>query len=210
MTLKPVFDSFRALKPDAASSKKGDLAFLIFLLAVSLSVNAFLGWKITYRNQSIETKEVLVEGTSVLPITARNSADDREGTISFGNTNKPTVLYILTPSCVWCKRNLQNISTLASLRGGAYNFVGVSLADIGLKEYLGANKLGFPVYKNISAENIQRLKLGGTPQTIIISPEGKVLKNWVGAYQEPLKQEIEKYFNISLPGLDANQTITKN
>jgi AhpC/TSA family len=204
MTLKHIFDIVRMIKPDAASSKKGDLVFLIILLAASLSVNVVLGWKVTSQHQSFEAKGRLVEGMSVLPITATSVSDDRQGTITYGNTNKPTVLYILVPSCEWCVRNLKNINTLVSLRGDYYRFVGVSLTEVGLKEYLDANRLGFPVYKNISRENALQLGLGSTPQTIIISPEGKVLKNWVGAYGEALQQEIEKYFDVGLPGLTSN------
>ncbi|MGH9839607.1 MAG: TlpA family protein disulfide reductase [Blastocatellia bacterium] len=204
MTLKHMFDSVRTLKPDAASSKKRDLVFLIILLAASLSLNVVLGWKVTRHNHSFEAENQLVEGMPVPPITVSSVSDDRQVAISYGNTDKPTVLYILTPSCQWCTRNLKNINTLANLRGDSYHFVAVSLTDVGLKEYLDANKLGFPVYRNIPPEKARQLGLGSTPQTIIVSPKGRVLKNWVGAYGEALQPEVEKYFNVSLPGLTSN------
>jgi hypothetical protein len=47
------------------------------------------------------------------------------------------------------------------------------------------------------------LGLESTPQTIIISPDGRVMKNWVGAYGESLRPEVEAYFGIKLPGLTA-------
>jgi hypothetical protein len=184
--------------------KKGDLVFLVILLAASLSLNVVLGWKVTRHNRSSVAKNQLVEGMSVPPITVGSVSDDRQVTITYGNTDKPTVLYILTPSCLWCARNLKNINTLASLRGDSYRFIAVSLTHVGLSEYLDANKLGFPVYKSVSPEKARQLGLGSTPQTVIVSPEGKVLKNWVGAYGEALRPEVEKYFNVSLPGLTSN------
>lgn len=205
MTIKRVFDIAGTLKPDAASPKKGDLVFLIILLAASLSLNVVLGWKVTFYNRSSDAKNRLVEGMSVPPITVSSVSDDRQVTITYGNTDKPTVLYMWTPSCQWCARNLKNINKLASLRGDSYHFVAVSLSDVRLKEYLDANKFEFSVYKHISPEKAQQLGLGSTPQTIIVSPEGKVLKNWIGAYGEALQPEVEKYFNVSLPGLTSNQ-----
>jgi len=204
MTLTGIFNSLRTLKPDAASSKKEDLVFLIVLLAASLSLNVVLGWKVVRNNPSDKAKNQLVEGMLVSPITVSSVSDDRQITITYENAGKPTVLYVLTPSCHWCTRNLKNINALASLRGDSYRFVAVSLSDIRLEEHLNANKLEFPVYKNISPENAGQLGLGSTPQTIIVSPEGKVLRNWVGAYGEALQLEVEKYFSIILPGLTSN------
>ncbi len=43
--------------------------------------------------------------------------------------------------------------------------------------------------------------LGPTPQTIVISPQGKVLKSWVGAYHDKTQREVETEFGVLLPGL---------
>lgn len=44
-------------------------------------------------------------------------------------------------------------------------------------------------------------KFGGTPQTLVVSADGHVIKNWTGAYSGSLKTEIEGFFQIELPGL---------
>jgi len=44
-------------------------------------------------------------------------------------------------------------------------------------------------------------KVGGTPNTLVISPEGRVLKNWRGAYMDDLQREVEQYFEVELPGI---------
>lgn len=45
--------------------------------------------------------------------------------------------------------------------------------------------------------------LGSTPQIIIVSPDGKVLQNWVGAYTGVEQAEVEKFFGVTLPRLTA-------
>lgn len=54
----------------------------------------------------------------------------------------------------------------------------------------------FPVYE-VSAESALAYRLGGTPQTIVVSPYGQVVKIWDGAYEGDLKREFE----VGLPGI---------
>ena len=53
----------------------------------------------------------------------------------------------------------------------------------------------------LSPETLKTYKLGSTPQTIVISPEGKVLQDWVGAYVGDQKSQVEAFFQVTLPGL---------
>lgn len=87
------------------------------------------------------------------------------------------------------------------LRGDSYHFIGLSLGNANLEAYLSARKLTFPVYSKLSKDTIRDLKLSSTPQTIVVSPEGRVIKNWVGAYGENLRPEVENFFAVKLPGI---------
>jgi peroxiredoxin len=104
---------------------------------------------------------------------------------------------------VWCERNKANLDKLTELRGNDFRFIGLSLTEAGLKEYVERHHLNFPMYTRLTLETIRSLGLGSTPQTIVISPEGRVLKNWTGAYTEHLQPEVEAYFGIRLPGLTS-------
>lgn len=108
---------------------------------------------------------------------------------------------VLSPSCIWCERNRKNIDELTKAKGKDSRFVGLSLSGEQLKEYVEEHHLNFPVYTGLKSDAIQALGLGGTPQTIVISPEGLVLKNWPGAYREQTQREVEDYFQVRLPGL---------
>ncbi len=122
-------------------------------------------------------------------------------TIVYNNESKPTVLYVLTPACSWCARNMDNFKALVDQENSQYRFIAVSLSRHGLAEYVAKNDLNLPVYTDLSAETQKAYKLGGTPQTIVVSPEGRLLQNWGGAYVGDQKAQVEAFFNIKLPGL---------
>lgn len=47
---------------------------------------------------------------------------------------------------------------------------------------------------------IRRLHVGGTPRTIVVSRDGAVVRDWVGAYTNATLQEVEQFFGVDLPG----------
>lgn len=130
---------------------------------------------------------------------------DKQETIKFSDAKKLTVLYIFSPACHWCDRNIENIKMLADVQGDTFRLIGIALSDSRLKDYVSTHKLNFPIYKNLSVDNIKMMGLASTPQTIVISPEGKVLKNWIGAYGERLQPQVESFFGINLPGLTLQE-----
>jgi len=175
---------------------------LILVLGGSLALNVRLGWKLRGLESTVaglRTPYRLPSGVTLPPIPATDLGG-KPAVITYAGY-PPTVLYVFAPPCRWCARNLANIQALASARGGTYRFVGLSLSDTGLREYVAANNLRFPVYTRVAPEAIRALRLGGTPHTLVVSSEGKLLKNWVGAYGNDLQREIERYFDVRLPGL---------
>jgi peroxiredoxin len=127
----------------------------------------------------------------------------RQETIGYADSDKPTVLYVFSPSCVWCERNTQNINLIADLKRESFRFIGLSLSDDGLQDYVGSHHFNFPVYAGVTPESAQMLGLGSTPQTIVISPDGRIQQNWVGAYASSIRPQVEGFFNVRLPGLTA-------
>jgi thioredoxin-related protein len=180
--------------------KRADSLLLLLLLA-SLFLNVYLGWKVKNSRSTNQPNAVtLSPGQKVAPVTAV-SLGGKQQIISYDATDKPTVFYVLSPSCVWCERNKANIEKLAELKGNDFRFIALSLAEPGLTEYLKGHHINFPVYSQLASDSIHSLGLGATPQTIVISPEGRILKNWTGAYIERVRPEVEAYFGIRLPGL---------
>jgi peroxiredoxin len=197
-------DDMLASPGNSNPTKRIDILLLALLLG-SLSLNVYLGWYTVDLKNSLRSRQdssKLVPGTAIQPISV-SDLNGKSEIISYADGGKPTVLYVLSPMCDWCERNMQNIQTLARLKGESFRFVGISLADTNLKEYVEGHHINFPVYKNITSDGIHMLALGSTPQTIVISPEGRVLKNWMGAYRGNSQSEVEAYFDVKLPGLTS-------
>jgi hypothetical protein len=189
-------------QPSPPSRLQGPDLLLLLLLLASLSVNVYLGWRVKHGNAVPNPPQKVALGTRVEPITA-SSLDGVVQTITYQDTDKPTVLYILSPDCIWCERNGENIAKLGEL-GDRFRFIGLSMTESGLKEYVEKQHFKFPVYTRVAAEAVTSLGLGTTPQTIVISPEGRVLKNWTGAYSDRTRGEVEEFFQTRLPGLTSN------
>lgn len=179
--------------------RKDDLIFLLVLLALSLSLNVFLGVRL-HRMKGFSrspASAILPEGAEVLPLKAR-SLGGQDATIGFSGTGSlPTVLYIMSASCAYCAENRRNIGNLVRLRGNSYRFIGLMLSRRGTFSEAEVGNVGFPVFADLSPESWSALKIAGTPQTIVISPEARVLKNWVGSYTGGIGAEVESWFSVT-------------
>jgi peroxiredoxin len=175
---------------------------LIAMLVASVTINIALAHRLRHFNQLSGTRSdrALKTGSDVVPF----EAVDLKGQthiIAYDQASKPTVLYVFTPTCSWCLRNMENFKELVARTGTDYHFVGLSLSKEGLSEYVAAHELKVPIYTGLSKETQKSYKLVGTPQTIVVSPEGKVLQDWVGAYSGDQKSQVEAFFHVTLPGI---------
>ena len=82
-----------------------------------------------------------------------------------------------------------------------YRFIGVSLDDNGLSEFLTTHHHDFSSLSNVPEMLRGVYRLGVTPETIVISPRGKVEASWKGAYTGTTKQLVQNYFSLELPSL---------
>ena len=175
------------------------------VLAFSAIMNLLLVLKVRSEQKFIvELKQQnRLQVDQAVPNIAGKTIDGKPIEINFAASHKPTILYVFTPTCGWCKRNFENMTTLRHGVENRYVFVGISLTDKDLADYVKAHNIDYPVVTGISEGTRTVYKLGGTPATIVVSPENKVLKTWTGAYNALLQAEISNYFNVKLPGLLA-------
>jgi peroxiredoxin len=174
------------------------------ILGVSLAINLLLAYRIGQGNQPAAAVRAtpLPAGTAVPPFKAQ-SLDGGEITISSKDAARPLIIYVFTPQCHWCARNVANLKTILAQKRDAYRFIALSLTDKDLKQYVAEQQLDIPVFLNPEEKAREQYGLGSTPQTIVVSPDGKILQNWVGAYTGARQAEVERYFGVSLPGLTA-------
>lgn len=179
------------------------LLITVILLAISTFVNAMLAVQLRTANTKLAKNEYesnLQPGERV-PYLEALDLGGQPTTIRFSEIDRPTVLYIFSPSCGWCKKNVENIRTLAEGKSGEFDFIGISVSSEGLDEYVSENKWNFNVLRDVSDITRNSLKIGGTPQTIVLSKNGEVLKSWRGAYMSTVKDDVENFFGIRLPGI---------
>jgi peroxiredoxin len=170
----------------------------VVLLTISLALNVYLGFRLS-RVRYVGPREVAAG--SRIPHIAVRDLDGRRFELDWASVPKPTVLYFFSPKCGWCALNLRNIVDLAGTRKDGFRFVGLSAPVAGLREYVLANHLDFSVYSVTEQGALRDIGLASTPQTLVISRLGVVIKSWQGAYAARTKQDVEEYFGVHLPGL---------
>jgi len=179
--------------------------FLILgaLLVCSLGLNLLLARRVSKLKNLAETMRAqarLAAGDKVPPIVARDP-EGHTAVLDYSSTNLPTVLFVISPTCGWCTKNIMNMRALTERAGSRYRFVGLSVSSDKVADYVKENKLDFPVYTDLPFLPMKEYKLGGTPQTIVVSPKGDVMKVWSGAFADNLQKEVEAYFGVNLPGI---------
>lgn len=175
------------------------LLFIILVIEIVSGQQAYL----LAQNEKSQTK---TSSSGVAPAIKARTMDNKEILINYGLEKKQTILYVFSPSCSWCTRNWNSVNSLAKNINKNSRFLGLALNANNLQEHIKANQVGFPVYKDLSSEAISKLELGPAPQTIVISPTGKIIKNWVGGYSGDIQREVEAFFRIKLPGMNVQNS----
>lgn len=176
-------------------------------LALSLAVNLGLSAKISRLESTlryIRNERTLKPGTIIDPVVLKD-IDSEPITLSFRDQDKPTLIYIYSPSCGWCTRNLDSVRALTNSLKHTHRVVGFSLSKLDLKEYLREAKLDFPSFNSVPEAFQLKYRLGGTPATLLIDKSGKVSNLWTGAYVGETKQQIERTLSVSLPELSSTR-----
>jgi peroxiredoxin len=176
---------------------------LVVLLASSAALNVTLAQRLRTTNATVATlkNEGRVQiGADIPPITGK-ALDGTPIRMSYQDSNVPTILYVFTPSCSWCLRNVENIRQLTSQVTGRYRVIGLSLSREKLAEYVEQHQFPFPIVTDLSEETLTGLKAGGTPQTFVVGRDGKLIQSWRGAFQQALEEAIERELQVALPGL---------
>lgn len=183
----------------------------VFLLTCSAVLNVIFARRLRALTVSYKTKllavkaeQSLTPGAVLLPIEAKQ-LDGRAAFIEYKSSELPTILYVFTPPCGWCAKNVSNVKTLAERIKGRYRVIGLSLSATSLREYANKHGLQFPIYSDPSPQAVISYRLGGTPETLVISTEGKLMRDWKGAYIGLNKKEIEDYFGVELLGLNEQE-----
>jgi hypothetical protein len=106
------------------------------LLLTSVAVNVTQSHRISTlksRLEGLKAAHELQVGSKVPDIIGL-TPDGQSQTLHFGQATVPTVLYVFTPQCGWCKKNLPDLHALIDASGSRYQLVGISLTTQDLKD----------------------------------------------------------------------------
>ncbi len=169
---------------------------LLMLLAMSLGANVYQA----LRAHRLPVVSIPTRGMKA-PILYAETMDGAKVEVDCAANGKPTLLFVFSPSCIWCKRNAKNMDALASMLKTDYRIVGLSTTSEGLKEYLRKYKINYEVYTNPDPDKSRVFILSGTPTTFVVSSNGIIKETWRGAYVGKMKEDIEASMGIKLPGI---------
>ena len=171
------------------------IALAISVGIVALQANYIR--RLQIETDSLAARGAVREGLQV-PDTDALDLSGKRAVVSYGATSQPTVIYVFRPGCLWCERNEKAVNSFAKQISNRYRIIGLSLSDDGLTDFLKAHPVSFPVYHSPSPSLTASLNLGTTPETIAVSPTGRVLASWNGTYLGATQSGIERFFSISL------------
>jgi hypothetical protein len=128
------------------------------------------------------------------------ASDARRVTVDYASANRPTILYYFSPSCIWCQRNWNSVAALERATRGRYRFLAITAAGDDVRRGF-AQTVPVPTYWGLGDTERRAYRFNGTPQTLVVSGDGRVLRSWAGAYSSGLKRDVERYFDVALPDL---------
>jgi hypothetical protein len=124
--------------------------------------------------------------------------------IDYSRGTLPTIFYYFHPSCSWCERNWESVRTLADATRGRYRVVALTSAGDDVRRER-ASGLPFQTFWGLPEAQREAYQFRGTPHTVVVSADGRVLRSWSGAYMRDVKTELERYFQVSLPEVAARR-----
>lgn len=121
-------------------------------------------------------------------------------TIPSDSRGRPTVLYVFSQSCVWCKRSIPALQTLIPQNSAHFRFIAMDLTlpFAPSKTYLSANNLAFEESFHPDLETRTRVGAEGTPTSLVINAAGQVEKVFNGALIGPMLDSANAFFGTAL------------
>lgn len=187
---------------DPSTPRDGISLTTKLFLAASVVANAGLGAAVLTR--SYDTGNVSVAVTAPkdrIPQIEGTGIDGRPVRIAFPDS-RPTLVYVMSPECGWCRRNEANFAELVRTQASKYRVVVASVLGRGFGPYYDKVR---PAWSGSEALPIvlsgsRTVTIAGTPTLLALSRDGMVEAVWAGAFDGSQK-EVEDFFGVRLPGV---------
>jgi len=128
---------------------------LILLLAASLAGNVYQAFRSTGARTAKQEMAAIAVGTHV-PWIEGIGHDGKTGRVILDSRLRPSVVFVLTPDCPWCRNTLPSLERLAATRSRDYDFVVLSLGEEPIDSSPNVTTLGAPSAETTSASSTAR------------------------------------------------------
>jgi hypothetical protein len=113
---------------------------------------------------------------------------------------RPTVLYYFASTCAWCQRNWDNLNALTQGTEGRFRILAVT-AERNMAGDVAKHRIQAEVVEGVPAPILASFGFQNAPHLVVVSPEGVVSAEWLGAPTPRMERQIEAAFDVLLPGL---------
>ncbi|HSC29929.1 MAG TPA: TlpA disulfide reductase family protein [Vicinamibacterales bacterium] len=170
---------------------------VLALLLLSVCVNVLQAARI---NTLLETRAAPLAPLGALaPVLDGVTTRGARSRVAFDD-GRPAVIYYFSSGCGWCERNWPNVEALAASSGDRFRFMAVT-AERDVRSFVAARGFDFEVIQAVSDDTRRAFGFRGTPHTVVVSSQGLITHEWVGAYDRHHRRQIERLFDVALPGL---------
>lgn len=187
-------------------NSSGHLAQILLLaLVVSVALNVALAARTSQQRALIESgteKTQTLVGSRIEGFDVTGPDGTREH-LELAGRDLPTVVYSFRPGCMWCERNHEAVLAMYKQSKDRYRFVGLAMSSDGLSEYLDRFPLPFDVVSGVDDATLEAYQLGGTPRTLVIDRDGKIIGNWFGAFSGSVREDIDASLGVALPAVNT-------
>lgn len=186
----------RVSAPTPASSRSANAALVILLVAIA--TNVIVALTLRSKIERVGTASSQMIGQSVVEIRGVDTMKGQQVIPLKGE--RPTLIYVSRGGCKWCERNVRNLEAIGLQASTRFRILELSPEDAGPSgpQAFGTQRLA------VNQDVLRRLGVTGTPYTLLLSPEGRIEKAWVGAFGKTNSASISEALSVQLPGLSLD------
>jgi hypothetical protein len=168
------------------------VVFLFLACAIALVISSSLLASRLARLQRLDdllNKSNRLQAGETVPPLVGYDLTGKQVRYAYGITDqRDTLLLVLSPTCHACEYNWPNWTQMIRKLNGQKTrllIANIAAGSALTTDYLAKHQVAADnVIAEVSAESIQAYKLGYTPQTILIAPDGKVVRVHTGMLKE--------------------------
>ena len=181
--------------PTGKSRAEWSAHVALVVLLIAIATNVALALTLKGRLDGLSPERRSQVGQVITAIAAIDESGTTRTVSLIGD--RPTLLYFSRRGCKWCERNQRNVDALGLQASARYRILELSPRGDGPIRGKSFGVERFEVADSV----MQQFGAQGTPYMFLLSPEGRIMKAWAGAFGPGLLPIINKTLDVELPGI---------